>query len=320
MKRRYIPVMLIMLLTLAVLSSFSAEVGAQDGLSVDEIALIDRVVTAASEVEDANAYRFEKSDNSTIRIIISVGEEEIKLNQSTIVTAEGYILNDGPTKNALLSGHIVNNESGTDGNFSYVLTADIRIVNDKYYISALFDETSEDFEPLPEGFQGYATPEEIPIIFGDLSLDALPNEIADSNLDLTDRGLLLSIIETASVEEVELDDGTVVEVMHFQFTGEALMQYLSADADPMTVSFLSLLIGADSEFESALMVTITPDGNLIRNELNVGITLEDYDISLIDSASFPPNTLISMSIRSKSLTQRSDFDGEFDPIEVPANN
>ncbi len=285
--KHLLKMLLILVVLVAAATPGHAPVHAQDGLTAEQQALLDRATNAMTAIKQTSYVVHHVETQSTTMMLTMDNQQQPLQNENiTADTTISYIPGDG-TWNVQETGTI--DVSGTDqnlgGDYAYTLTAEVRLVDGAVYVNATRESENEDaLPPMPVGWRTVADPAEWPAL-KQLSLESwLKDPSRTGVFDYPD--LVAMAVSDVTSETVTLDDGTEAEAITLILDGEglqnALIAYYSIDneSDPTVTAIYSSI---DPESQVSLTLTLDANDQLIQREGTGVISVTQMDMSQIST-------------------------------------
>jgi hypothetical protein len=317
-------ILALLALALVVLVTLAAVIPAQaqDGLSDDERALADRAQTA---LRDARAYTT-FIEHSLLVIKLSIGDAEI----NPLAAVEGTTTHEvnafhvvGDVPNLRANARVTMNlYTLLTENMSRTLDAEIRVVDGVLYVNATRQtDPPEDEElyanaPMPEGWTLVENLDDWPaldILFLD---NFTPGDDPNVYMDIRDLSDdVFALASAVSSESVTLDDGTAVEAITLEVTGENLRELIRRSSEAGNDLELGMILGD---------LTLLDQLNDAASILSVTVYVDDQgwlrqvDITLRLDMPAPQNATEDQITWGWDITGTYEFSAINEPIEPVA--
>lgn len=311
--------MIVLLLVVAVFVIIMP-VGAQDGLSDEEIALIDRVLDASDPDEAFDSYQFERGEERVLDMTLSFAGQDIAFNESYEVTTEGYYKYDGAIESGNATSELMVFTSNPDGEVSFSMTADVIGVDEALYVNATVVDGINPADDLGEGWLTITSADEIPVALEDFGFDDFFDDEEEDEDDPTeDRELLISLASTVTLEESELENGTPVELITMLIDGDNLLEFFAelSKEDDGDNPFTQAIYTSDVQGEIILIAALDADDNLVGKAILMNMVIESLNLSEVDIEGLPADVEIAMTMGNIQYTEYGELGGEFPAIEAP---
>jgi hypothetical protein len=226
---------------IALLIAAALPAAAQDGLTPEEQAALDRLVAAVNGLDDYASYTEHSRQSQTYLIIPSgdPGADPIEHKTATLDATITYVQGESRAVFATLTAEVEGFQEGR-GDYAFTLTAEVRLMDGVLYVRAERAAADEsNLYPVPTGWVIIDNPDYWPAL-QDLSLDSLlegpenedlfdyPDELARHTsqvniegdritLGLAGPGLAAAVVETGLTDEdfpedalAEMDAGSTL--------------------------------------------------------------------------------------------------------------
>lgn len=306
-----------MLVLITILVFGVAGTNAQDGLTDEQNAALDRIFEAASKLDEYNSFREVSTELMTMNLAVAVLGQEIVLNRTTQLDTDSQIIQLDEMTNvsttAVAEYESVQSGMGQDESATFILNAEIRLVDDVLYLSAEY-ETSEGEVPELPMMDGWIAVEDVSgyEIFDILSLE----DYLDEDDDLfEDRELFRGAVSDLTIEPSELEDGTLVDIITVSVGSEAFSEagIFEGDSDDPMQAALSAIFG-ESLF--TLTVVLGEDNTPYEVTLEFDVTAEELDASEL-IPDLPASATMNLELIMVNTQQFSDFNADFEPAIAP---
>lgn len=284
-----------------------------DGLSEEEIALIDRIVGIDALVDEYSSYAVNSFESETTTINYG-GETFFSAGQ---LIRDGYVLNDGETENVAYHGVLTYTEDA-----AYAIEGDVLRVDDVVYVNAAYTESEDGAEPLVEGWQTIATVEEISLALEEFGLDDMFDDEEETAL-LTDKEALVehaSSVTLAEQVETEIDGKTVLlEQITLLVEGEDFLPfYLSIlDEDAQTNPIIQVIFSEGLTGYMSVVALFDEDGDIYLVQADIEMDHLGVDAFAVLPDVFNEGETVDFEGAFSITRIYTDINGEFDPIEAP---
>lgn len=296
---------------------------AQDGLSEEELALLERLYEAVQKIEGYDAYVLERSELQSMDFYVSVAGFIISQSESTLVEALQTVTESGANVHVVATLVVDSSEDSPQGSSSQAYTAQVeaRLVDGELYVNAEYLDSEGDAPQLPTGWIDFDSLSFDALeVLSKLSLDNLLDAGLDSDSPLDDLETLLSVVTEVNLTSETLDDGTEVDVITVVIGSDGVMSLLESRGefdpnDPMTAGIVDVM---GDNFEVSVQFKLDADDNIRYALLGLTIDMADFDISTMGIEGMPPGTTMSMTISFQEVRQYSNInDASLEPVEAP---
>ncbi|MCI0711559.1 MAG: hypothetical protein L0154_15495 [Chloroflexi bacterium] len=295
---KLIRLLFIIVLLLMPLTTFAQD---ETDLSEAEIALLDRMLAGFEYRDSVSSYAFNEMNEVTLNLELSRDGDSGGFSQEYLLEREGYLLRD-PLDN--IKEFFTLDLSGEDDERGeYELTADATFVGDILYLET------------PDEFYTIESRDDIPEDFSNASLGGL---FDDEPSFIQNRELLLSVLESVTEEDDEVDDEmltlltlTVAEDRVADF----IWELFNTDRNAGNPTILALRDFGEGSV--VIEAWLDEEDHLRRIEFNWDIEAVEVDLGQIDEQ-YAGNRLDIISVTQSATVELGEYEAEFDPIEVPA--
>lgn len=299
---------------------------AQEGLTAEEQALLERVVASISTLETYNSYQVSLTTANTQNISFSMGGNATTLTDSSITSQIEATVIDPNTENPNVSGTVVAmiaaSEITRTGDSQ--IDAEFRFVEGKLYVNAQYAEGMEGNLPLPEGWTEVENLDTLAQseLLAPLSLDVLLSSIlAEAETEDVENLLatLTNLSETATsitLTEEEID-GTPAEVVSINFDWSAMQRFIGEELTFMESGSMleGVFEGMEGEIASLRLYMGENDAPL-GYDFSLNIDLGEADISGM-SNQLPAGTVVTVLINTQQSVRFSGINETFEAATAP---
>jgi hypothetical protein len=288
----------VVILTALLLSA--APLAAQDGLSEEELALVQRYLDAVDMVREHNSYIDTRTETQTqiVQAIsegVVVQEEETSKVEESITTV---IRGDNPGG----SRQLTVTTTDADG-ITTVVAVELRFVDGILYGKANYVE-GEGEADFPDEF--VELDPEAESVFSDFDLDSFARAVLgerDEENPLLNPDLLVTFVDSASSSQDELDGETVEVITLMIPTSRLYDMLLESDPESFGDPQSAALFGFITE-EGGAQITLYLDeqGRALANEVTATIILRDIPLTTLNPNGTEGITLDFNIVQSQSAT------------------
>lgn len=309
------------LLIVLLMSIFVSPLAAQDdGLSEEEQALLDRVLTAVASVRTFSSYSTTATVSETQDLSINIAGIEQVLTSSTTAEIQANLIDprgENPNVSGTATASFASNENGEE--VAYDVEAEFRYVEGVLYINAQYANDTTGPMDLPEGWTVVDSLEGLPEQLDILNLDKVIESVMTGETDDPTDALanLQKVAENASVitsTEEEID-GVAVEAVTITFDWttmrDAMVEDIGGEDNPIMPVFDQL-----SGDIGSITVYLDENDQPVGYILNLNIDLQDIDLSAVTSE-VPAGTGISMLLTLEQSNMLSNVNGTLEPVTAP---
>jgi hypothetical protein len=305
--------LLVLLLVAALIGSLPAR--AQDGgLSDEQLALIDRVVQAHSNMIGYRSYVQEAHGSDKEIVTISLLDETRSFVRTVTWTQTATQIEDGKNIDVEVSATVSETPLGSTETASYTVNAEARVVEGVLYVKAAYAPPAPDQVPLPEGWAIVDDPAHEDI-YEYLQLDTL---LEHSPL-YGNAALLKASASDVTVEAQTLDDGTPVDVITLFFDRDGYKQILREMRDEDSSVALSemMLEALSANSHMKMILTLGSGDTPFQFEAEIVIEVIGIDAHALSPDEFAEGIKLDV-VSEQSRTQvHSHFNEPFEPVTVP---
>jgi hypothetical protein len=319
MKKFLLVFMLVVMLTISV--------NAQDSVSDDTQAVIDRVVALITESFEYNDFEFssiEERGNNAI-IADSAGNPLIEIAELTSIALEGVVI-QGENPSGYASIFTDHRESFAGTPFEYTVTGELVYVDENLYANVTSAETDTpsalDFISQGEWVLAGEDANLADILVFDRFADFFADEEDDDRRLDQIIGSLITDETLITVGEQEVD-GIVYEHIVLEFDSSGIVVFLSEqmemeqEGNPVVGFMLEALASVDSEdFSFVIELLVNEDDLLAGVDVSIAFTLvgdlANIELGLGD---LEGTLTVDLSIRQAEL--RTAINAGAEPITLP---
>ncbi|MBZ0310266.1 MAG: hypothetical protein K8I82_29670 [Anaerolineae bacterium] len=308
------------LLVAALLMTLLPAVGAQDGLSEEEQALLERVTTALQGVETYTSFETTVTLTETQTIDVALLGQQSNQVSSSVVQLDAVVI-DSNGDNPNVSGTAVATVSEAEDNLTtdYVLEAEFRFVEGVLYVNAQYADGTTGPLPLPEGWvtvDDVEAPEFEVLNLDEVVGDMMNLDEANENDNLLDAlGKVAEAATSVTLTEEEID-GTAVEVVTITFNWTGIRDVLAADNPPDASNpFFAIIEQIEGDIASISLV-LDENDQVIGYRFNLSMTVAEVDLSQFTDE-VPAGTMISIDFTQAQDAALSNINGTFEPVTAP---
>ena len=196
-------------LVLLAVGVLALSASAQDGLTQDQLALVERVHNARIIQDQYHSYREEAIVTHLFEIAIVQGNRTVSRSTDSTLARTGTVVRTADQGNILAEIILSVEQTGPQGAQAYRVLAEARLVDDILYVQAHYEDPAAQLPALPDGWIELEDPDEQANPLAQLEL----TDLLDRPLWIDDLDLMLESVVDASVEPGELDDGTPIDII-----------------------------------------------------------------------------------------------------------
>jgi hypothetical protein len=300
------------MLLVVVLLVAALPLSAQEGLSEEEIALLQKVVDGYNAILAYQSYIRDETVNSTNTTILKIGDQTqqrdtLENTTTHIVITRGATPNGQKTMTQII-------EDTIDG--TYTLLGELRYVDGVLYASGQylsgtgpqpfplgFSIVTLDVEGAETGYETFEPQDFVNAVLGVPDEDSLVNYIASGDLE-TIAGIL------GSITQAEGDwNGVPATVITLEFGPEQIPNILAftADVDPG----MEMLFAAVSEnSQGTVKFYFDTDGNPLAQISDITFEIVDFDLGQVD-----PQAAGVLASLNSTISETAAFSQVNQPLE-----
>lgn len=293
-------------------------VRAQDGLTDEQVMLLERVFEARDKLDTYASYTHNRMGSETQDISVTLGD----LSQSFITThewegtAQVIQMVDGGRNIALaVTGTASNQEAGPNGAvmLEFTIMAEARLVDGTLYVNAAYETPDPALPELPVGWVMVEDLDEYEA-FDSLQLDDLLDVEDDELFD--DPELVKATATDVQVEVVTMDDGTAADKITVTFSRDGLLAAYT-NQDDIDQAALDLFNAANETSNAVLEITLDADNNPLQATMSMALHAVEVDANALNPEIYPVGMVLSFDLTATETETYSNFDATFDPAVVP---
>lgn len=308
------------LLVAALLMTLLPAVSAQDGLTEEEQALLERVTTALQAVETYTSFQSTTTLTETQNIDVSLLGQQVTQTGTSVVEINATVIDpNGDNPNVSGTAVATVNEVENDTTVDYVLEAEFRFVDGVLYVNAQYANGTTGPMTLPEG---WVTVDDVEMAeFEVLNLDEVVGDMMrqddeDENDNLLDAiGKVAEAATSVTLTEEEMD-GTAVDVVTITFDWVGIRDVLAEDNPPDESNpFFAIIEQMEGDIAS-ISLALDENDQVVGYRFNFGVTVADIDLSQF-TEEVPAGTMISIDFSQEQTATLTDINGTFEAVTAP---
>ena len=308
-------IMSVVWVLVVVVVGFVPSVSAQDGLSDEQLALLDRVAEARSKYQAYTSLTRAITGSETQDITITLGD--VTQTQSSVQSWEStatYVMPEGETDNVTMTVTGSSEMTQGESTAAYTITAEVRLVDGVTYVNAAYETPDPSLPEIPAGWIAVEDLEAYPV-FDSLQLNDLPLHDDEEEM-FDDMDLVKATATDVQVETVTLDDGTSADRITVVFGREGLIAAFETqeDVDPTVPALLAV---ADETSGATLIVTLDAENNPLELTMTLLIQAAGIDANTLSPGQFPEGVLLDFTFSTTQTETLSDFNASVEPVGVP---
>jgi hypothetical protein len=286
-----------------------------DGLSDDELALLDRLDAVAGTPQTYTRFSSVADDALSFDATFDVGEP-IETGWIVRRVMEIDIIRDGAQTNVAGMADVAVTWL-PDHAGSYEIEADIVFVDRTLYVDAAYAEADGEVSEIESGWQRFRSSWEIPAALEELELHELFT--GDDENNIFDRpDIIERAVTGVRLETDEMDDGRPVDVIILDFEGQGAIQaFLLMGADDQ--GLFSVMFNPESDGMITVSVMVDDHENLVGWTVDWTSHVEDLDLTPFNIQDIPDGSTLTATMSRSYVETLSNIDGEIDPIVTPVD-
>jgi hypothetical protein len=301
-------------LMLVAVMGMSGAVSAQDGLTAEQDALLERVLAARAVRDGYASYATSSHQTENRSISVTLGSvtqtvSEVQNLARTSMVVQGETDNVSAMLNASVERHDVQ-PSGREIVTTYAVSGEARLVEDVLYLNAALDSGDGPEVPsVPDGWFEVKNPDD----YEYLKLSDLEN--VPSALD--DQEEMRAAAADVTLESVMLEDGTTADQITITFDKDGLSMIMNEpdqEIDPLTQALLDAI---SDDFEARIMVTLDADNNPLRVETLLTMNAVGVDAYALAPDQFPEGVTMDFHYERSETEDYSDVNAPVEPVSAP---
>jgi len=284
-----------------------------DGLTEEQLALLDRVFAASEQLQAFESYIEEGAGDESQELTVTLEEQAFELLDSTEWQRTQTVINapEGKNVDAQLSATV-----SSQGEETFRINAEARFVAGTLYVSAAYDEPAAELAPLPEGWIAVEDADTIGETYP--ALDALQlGSIASDEPSalLEDQERIRTTATDVTLETITLEDGTSADQITVVIGRDALLEIILEDTDD---SFqLGLFSALSEDSQATLSVVLDDEGRAVEVRNTIELSAQDIDAAALSPDDFPPGALLSFSFVGNEEQRFRQIGETFEPVSAP---
>lgn len=313
MRNRAIVVTLVVIVAALVVSGWRPAL-AQDGeLDETQLALLERVFAAREKLEGFESYIEEGTGDESQELTVALEGQSFQLADSSVWQRTQTVINapEGKNVDARLSATV-----SSQGEETFRVSAEARFVAGTLYVSATYDEPSDELPPLPEGWiaveDANAIGDEFPALAA-LQLDSIASDEPSALLE--DQERIRTTATDITLESITLEDGTTADQITIVIARDALLALMLEDTDdPFQLGLFSEL---SDDSRATLSVVLDDEGRALEVRTTIDLNASEIDAAALSPDDFPPGTLLSFSFVGIEEQRYQQIGETFEPVSAP---
>lgn len=313
MRNRIVVIVIVAALALAAPGSAAVIKAQNGGLSADQLALLERVFEARAYLEVVGSYAENRTGTETQLLTLEWEDQVFEFYDETEWEQAQTVINTAAGTNA--QAQVRAAVTGEDWP-PYVVSGEVRLVDDVLYVNASYEEPDASLPPLPEGW--FAVPDieaaqqEYPALVA-LQLDNVSRSEPAPLLE--NQQLIRDTATDVQLASAELADGTQADQITVTFGRDALLAVMTEDVED---AFQLALFGAMSDASyAALIVTLDAENRPLHVRTEIVLVAEGIDAAALSPDDFPPGMMLSFRFEGVEEQSYRQFNETFEPVAVP---
>jgi hypothetical protein len=267
------------------LAGWDDSVAAQDdGLSTEQLALVNRYFTGLEKQSNYSAYVLtEQSSQNQLLVFSSTGLPEFMETSMSRQETSTVIQSEIPEIRSQLSISISQDQD-------YTIESEVRLVEGVLYVNAVYTNQHSSLPPLPKGWI---------IVEDNTEWEGLAplqlNSYVDGRVSpLSDRELLLAGLTNVVLESSDLEDGTSIDVIVMTLNNETIAGLLTPSETTVDSDILESILDHMLEASVATVhVYVDEDDHIVQMDTHIRL-LSEVDLDQITDMSFPEGTTLTL--------------------------
>lgn len=284
-----------------------------DGLTEEQLALLDRVFAARAQLETFESYLEESTGDESQALSITLEGQAFELLDSTAWQRTQTVIHapEGKNVDAQLSATV-----SSQGEEAFRVSAQARFVAGTLYVSAAYDEPSDALAPLPEGWIAVEDADAIGEVYPALAALQLGSIASDEpSTLLEDQERLRTTATDVTLEPITLEDGTSADQITVTLGRDALLTIILEDTDdPFQLGLFSAL---SEDSQATLRAVLDNGGRAVEVHTTIELSAQDIDAAALSPDDFPPGTLLSFSFVGVEEQRYRQIGEAFEPVSAP---
>jgi hypothetical protein len=287
-----------------------------NNLSSDQLALIDRVVQARTNLKSYTSFADEASGTEKETLTFSMLDQSQSFTQEvtwertdTLVRADGkeYVQAD-------ITATISKAGLGPSDAVNYTVSAEARVIDGVIYVNAAYVQPTPNLAELPDGWVIVEDPANTDV-YKYLQLD----DLLDHSSLYDDADLLKRSVSDVTIETQTSDDGTPVDVITLVFDQSglalALRESQAEGVDPGMVEALYSSLSVDSY--QKVTIVLDADDTPIQFTLAMLVQAVGIDAHALAPDEFPDGIGLDMAVEASRTETYRQINEPLEPATVP---
>jgi hypothetical protein len=291
---------------------------AQEGnnLSSDQLALIDRVVQARTNLKNYTSFFDEASGTEKETLTFSMLDQSQSFTQGVTWERTDTLVRVDGNQNiqADITATVTKAGLGPADAVDYTVSAEARVIDGVIYVKVAYVQPTPNLVELPDGWVIVEDPANTDV-YKYLQLeDLLDHSSLYDNADLLKRS-----VSDVTVEAQTSDDGTPVDVITVVFDQDglalALRESQAEGVDPGMVEALYSSLSVDSY--QKVTIVLDADDNPVQFTLAMLVQAVGIDAHALAPDEFPDGIRLDMTVEASRTEAYSRINEPLEPATVP---
>jgi hypothetical protein len=313
---------LMMVLAGGVWSSVPPTIAQDDpgGLTEAEQILLERFFEALDKRTTYTNYAQTSFESDVQELTYTIGGIESRLATGQLMETQQIAIRtpEGLDRRVIVS--LQWQETTSSGVDTYLMSAEIRVVDGVLYIQAAYNDRTGNVPELPTGWIKLENPDDFPA-FVTLNLAQYLTE----RPILYNRDTLIEALSGIRIENTTLEDGQTAESISLAFRGEgfeAAFKSLQAPSAPVhdeeNPFFSQLFANLQPDSEVLMSIALDRDNNPLVFAFDIRLNSLPLDLTLINAENFQAGDTIRASLRVRRQVTLVRFNtAKVDPVTIP---
>ncbi len=297
-------------------------VAAQDGLSDDQLAALDRVIAAVNASETYQSYVHHAIETTTQELTLNVGGALIDASETEVLERTTFFTHDAdgnPNLRGEFTATVSSKSLGANAPIEYKLNGEVRVVAGVVYLRATRESDDEaSLPPMPDGWVIIENIDDWPAL-DILQLDDLFDNQDSPDIFSENVPDVLALAVDVTMTSETPDDGPAQDTVHITLNNDALTAALTllineeGTPDAGTAAYYA---GMDDSSGWDMAFTLTETGDIASFTTDTRLSWTEFDISALTS-DLPPGTLLDQTGQLIGEFEISSINADLTPVEAP---
>lgn len=299
-----------------------------DGLSDDELALIDRVSNVVNSPDEYESFVVTVNSIETSSQSLGMGGVALLDGTSSLtLDAQATVIRgENPNGWATIFASVENIDD--QGTVAYDLEAEARYVDGVLYLN-ITNITGGEGLPAPDAPVGWQVVDFMHPFYTDLDLASFEELFVEDSEDMDDmeddsfdiEELINTLAASVTLEESDID-GTPVDVITITIGQEAfnslLAEQMGAEDDPVQAALVEMMLASIGTGDGDLVsysVALGEDDTVLGVATNISFELAELDLS--EAGDDFAGMSLGMTMQQFEVLEYSQINETFEPVEAP---